>query len=84
MKHLADMAGDESELFSPSPDKYILRTTRRRLFEAQKAPVEIHRAMFGFVEMMAKIVGRGIRVSQTALREEGEPYDEVVFEDVGG
>ena len=40
--------------------------------------------MFGFVEMMAKIVGRGIRVSQTALREEGEPYDEVVFEDVGG
>ncbi len=84
MKHLADMAGDESELFSPSPDKYVLRTTRRRLFEAQKAPVEIHHAMFGFVEMMAKIVGRGIRVSQAALREEGEPCDEVFFEDVGG
>ena len=84
MKQLADMAGDESELLLPSPDRHILRTTRRRLFEAQKAPIEIHRAMFGFVEMMAKIVGRGIRVSQTALREEREPYDEVFFEDVRG
>ena len=34
--------------------------------------------------MMAKIVGRGIRVSLTALKEEGSPYDEMVFEDVGG
>ena len=84
MKHLTDMAGDESELTSPSPGKHILRTTRRRLFEVEKASVEIHRAMFGFVEMMAKIVGRGIRVSLTALKEEGSPYDEVVFEDVEG
>ena len=83
MKHLTDMTGDEAELSSPSPDKHILRTTRRRLFEVQKAPVEIHRAMFGFVEMMGKIVGRGIKVSLTALKEEGSPYDEIVFEDVG-
>ena len=84
MKHLTDMAGDEAELTSPSPGKHILRTTRRRLFEVDKASAEIHRAMFGFVEMMAKIVGRGIRVSLTALKEEGSPYDEMVFEDVGG
>ena len=84
MKHLTNMAGDEAELMSPSPGKHILRTTRRRLFEVDKAPVEVHRAMFGFVEMMAKIVGCGIRVSLTALKEDGSPYDEMVFEDVGG
>ena len=36
MKGLADMAGDEAEVVSTSPGKYILRTTRRRLFEAQR------------------------------------------------
>lgn len=83
MKHLADMAGDESELLSPSPNRHILRTTRRRLFESAEAPVEIHHAMFGFVEMMAKIVGRGINVSLSSLREQGVPNDEIVFEDIG-
>lgn len=83
MKHLEDMAGDESELLSPSPDRHILRTTRRRLFETGDAPVEIHHAMFGFVEMMARIVGRGINVSLISLREQGAPYDEILFEDTG-
>ena len=82
MKHLADMAGDAVELTSPTPGKHILRTTRRRLFEVQKASIEVHRAMFGFVEMMAKIAGPRIRVSQTALTEDNAPYDEVLFEDV--
>ena len=82
MKHLAGMAGDAAELTSSTPGKHILRTSRRRLFEVQKAPLEVHRAMFGFVEMMAKIAGPRIRVSQTALAEEGAPYDEVLFEDV--
>lgn len=83
MKRLADMAGDESDLLSPSPGKHILRITRRRLFEAQKAPAEIHYAMLGFAEMMAKIIGRGINVSLSSLLEHDAPYDEIVFEDTG-
>ena len=82
MKHLAGMAGDESELLSPSPDRHILRTTRRRLFEEANAPVEIHHAMFGFVEMIARIVGRGIRVSLPSPSEKTPPYVDMVFEDI--
>ncbi|MCH8090242.1 MAG: hypothetical protein IH955_09550, partial [Chloroflexi bacterium] len=32
MKYLGDMAGDTTELTSPSPDRHLLRTTHRRLF----------------------------------------------------
>ncbi len=84
MKLMADMAGDASELVCVSPGKCVLRTSRRRLFETGEAPAEVHRAMFGFVEMMAKIMGRRIRASLTALKEEGAPHDEMVFEDVSG
>ena len=83
MKHLGDMAGDTTELTSPSPDRHLLRTTRRRMFLDDPIPPEVLRAMFGFTEMLAKIMGPRIKASLSALREEGSPYDEMVFEDVG-
>ena len=77
-----DMAGDESELTSPEPGRHVLRITRRRLFEGQSSSGEVVKAMFGFTHMLSRMMSRRIRAAQTALMEDGSPYDEMVFEDV--
>ena len=40
------------------------------------------KGMFGFIHMLGRTMGRRVQSTLTALREEGSPYDEMVFEDV--
>ena len=82
-KLIGDMEGDSMELTSSSLDEYILRRRTRRLLPLGTVPAEIHRAMFAFTETLAKIMSlHRIKVSLTALMDEGEPYDEIVFKEV--
>ena len=80
-KHLCDMAGDEAELSSPEPDRHVLRVHRRRLFEGSSSSAEVMKGMFGFTHMLGRMLGPRVRTTLTAMREEGSPYDEIVFED---
>ena len=82
IKFLGDMAGDTMEVTSSSSTKYVLRWNHRRLFTPVQVPAKIHRAMFGFYEMLGRMLGQGIKTSLSAVQEEGSPYDEAVIEDV--
>ena len=81
-KYISDMSGDESELTSPEPDRHVLRVTRRRLFEGSSSSAEVMTGMFGFIHMLGRTMGRRVQSALTAIREEGSPYDEMVFEDI--
>ncbi len=82
-KLMGDMEGDSMELTSPSPGEYILRRHSRRLLPPGSAPAEVHRAMFAFTETLAKIMNlHRIKVGQTALMDEGAPYDEITFQEL--
>ncbi|MFQ5872546.1 MAG: hypothetical protein ACE5JL_01910 [Dehalococcoidia bacterium] len=81
-KILSDMAGDSVDIDSSEPGRHIVRRTHRRLFPPGQVPVEIHRAMFSFTTMMARVMSRRIKASLTTLQDEGAPYDEMVFEDI--
>jgi hypothetical protein len=78
---LAELAGEEATYLEEGTTRIVLRRSPR-LFAAGDVPPAIHRALFAFPEMCAKLHSARVRVTLTALRSEGAPQDEWVVEDV--
>ena len=79
--HLAELAGEETAYREETPTRIVLRRSPR-MFAAGDVPSEVHRALFAFPQMCAKLHGARVRVALTALRAEGASQDEWVIEDV--
>jgi hypothetical protein len=81
LAHLAELAGEEVSWREEAPGRIVVGHAPR-LLAAGDVPAEIHRALFAFPAMCARLHGARVRVALTALRAEGAPRDEWVVEDV--
>lgn len=65
-----------------APGRLVLRRAPRLFADGEVAP-EVHRALFAFPQMCAKLQSARVRVTLVALQVEGAPRDGWLIEDVG-
>jgi hypothetical protein len=78
---LADLAGEEPVVRDDGPGRVVLERTPRVLASGE-LPGEVHRALFAFPAMCARLHGARVRLTLATLRAEGAPRDVWVVEDV--
>jgi hypothetical protein len=79
--HLAELAGEDVTWHEDAPTRIVLGRLPR-MFAAGDVPPEVHRALFAFPQMCARLHGPRVRVTLLALRAEGAARDEWLVEDV--
>jgi hypothetical protein len=81
LTHTAELAGEEPACEEAAPGRFVL-TRAPRMFTAGDVASEVHRALFAFPAMCARLHGARVHIALTALRAEGAPHDVWVIEDV--
>ena len=78
---LAELAGEEVACREERRGRFVVERAPRMLADGD-VPAEVHRALFAFPAMCARLQGPRIRLTLAALRAEGAPSDTWVVEDV--
>jgi hypothetical protein len=78
---LAELAGEDVSSREERPGRFTIERTPRVLADAG-VPAEVHRALFAFPAMCARLTGARVRLTLAALAAEGAPRDVWVIEDV--